>query len=112
MAEQGEAGKEPKDAGAVAPPAEKQGADIPFLLAAGIAVVAAFVLVRNLLPAKEDLSLTLRREQELRQEIDRLREEQELLEKQEEALRTDDRYKERVLRGQTGMTKPGEWIVR
>ncbi len=94
------------------PEAERGGPDLSFLFAAGIALVAAFVLVRNLLPAKEDLSLTLRREQELQLEIDRLKVEKELLEKQEEALRNDDRYKERILRGQTGMSRPGEWIVR
>ena len=100
----------PPDSGrAAAPP---PGPDFPFLVAAGIALVAALVLVRNLLPAKQDLAETLRREESLQREIEALGREKETLGRQEEALRDDPAYQQRVLRRQTGMTLPGEWIVR
>ena len=95
-----------------APPPPAQGPDLSFLVAAGIALVAAAVLVRNLLPAKRDLAETLRREENLRKEIEDLAKERARLEMQEEALRNDPGYQQRVLRRQTGMTMPGEWIVR
>ena len=93
-------------------PPERPATDLAFVLASGIALVAALVLVRNLLPAKQDLAETLRREEDLRQEIQDLRAERLLLEMKAKALHDDDAYKERVLRGQTGMSKPGEFIVR
>jgi len=86
--------------------------DLAFLVSAGIALVAALVLVRNLLPAKRDLAETTRREETLRRDIEALRKERDLLEKQEEALRSDPAFQERILRRQTGMTRPGEFIVR
>ena len=93
------------------PPAPA-GPDFAFLVAAGIALVAAAVLVRNLLPVKQDLAETLRREENLRREIDDLAAERARLEMQEKALRDDPSYQQRTLRRQTGMTLPGEWIVR
>ena len=96
----------------VLPAPEKSAPDLAFVLASGIALVAALVLVRNLLPAKVDLAETLRREEDLHREIEDLQAERLLLEKRAKALHDDDAYKERVLRGQTGMTKPGEFIVR
>jgi cell division protein FtsB len=96
-----------------APPApERPAPDLAFVLASGIALVAALVLVRNLLPTKQDLAETLRREEDLRKEIEDLKAERLLLEMKAKALQHDDAYKERVLRGQTGMSKPGEFIVR
>jgi cell division protein FtsB len=96
------------------PAAARPGPDMPFLVAAGIALVAALVLVRNLLPAKQDLADSLRYEESLKKEIEALRKERELLGLQEKALKdgNDPRYRNRVLRGQTGMTEPGEFIVR
>ena len=88
------------------------GPDFAFLVATGIALVAAAVLVRNLLPVKRDLAETLRREEALRKEIEDLAKERARLEMQEEALRNDPEYQQRTLRRQTGMTLPGEWIVR
>ena len=97
-----------------APPAPtaKPAADLAFLIAAGTLLVASLVLVRNLLPAKQDLATTLRREEALRTDLEALRAERELLVKKEKGLREDPAYIDRTLRGQTGMTKPGEFIVR
>jgi len=86
--------------------------DTAFLVSAGIAVVALFVLARNLLPVKQDLADTNRRIEALKAERDALQKEREVLEMKEKALQGDDRYLERTLRGQTGMSKPGEFIVR
>jgi cell division protein FtsB len=95
---------------AARPPSE--GPDLSFLVAAGIALVAAFVLVRNLLPAKQDLADSLRREENLKKEIESLRKERELLGLQEKALKSDPAFIERSVRERTGMTAPGEFIVR
>ncbi len=95
-----------------APPASSSGPDLAFLVCSGIALVAALVLVRNLLPAKKDLADSLRREESLKKEIEDLGKERELLGMKEKALRDDPAYVERVLRGQTGMTRPGEFVVR
>ena len=81
-------------------------------MSAGIALVAAFVLARNLLPAKQDLADSNRRIESLKAERDALRKERELLEMKEKALEGDPAYIERSLRGLTGMSKPGEFIVR
>jgi cell division protein FtsB len=91
------------------PPPER---DTAFLVSAGIALVALFVLARNLLPAKQDLADTNRRIESLKSERDDLAKERELLEKKEKALKDDPAFIERSLRGQTGMSKPGEFIVR
>ncbi len=99
----------PAPAPAGAPP---DGPDLAFLVSAGIALVAALVLVRNLLPAKQDLAESLRREESLKKEIEDLGRERELLGLKEKALRDDPAYIERVLRGQTGMSRPGEFLVR
>lgn len=88
------------------------GPDLAFLVAAGIALVAALVLVRNLLPAKQDLADSLRREEDLKKEIDALRKERELLGLQEKALKNDPRFIDRSVRDKFGMTAPGEFIVR
>lgn len=93
-------------------PARGEGPDWPFLAALGIAAIAALVLVRNLLPARRDLEETLQREETLRSEIDGLREERARLEQREKALGDDPAFIERVHRAQTGMTRPGEFIVR
>ena len=96
------------------PPATKPAPahDFPFLIAAGIALVAALVLVRNLLPAKQDLADTLRREDALQRKLEDLAKEKSTLEMREKALKDDPAYIERSLRDQTGMTRPGEVIVR
>ena len=86
--------------------------DLPFLIAAGIALAAALVLVRNLIPVKQDLADVTRREENLEREIEALKRKRDLLDLEEKALRDDDAYKERVLRGQTGMSRPGEVLVR
>jgi cell division protein FtsB len=99
-------------AGDPPPPPGRPAPDLAFLVATGIALIAAVVLVRNLLPAKQDLADNLLREENLKKEIEALRKEDGLLELQEKGLREDDLYKERVLRGQTGMSRPGEFIVR
>jgi cell division protein FtsB len=112
----GDAAPAPAAAAAPAgpPPAAKPSSppDFPFLVAAGIALLAALVLVRNLLPTKKDLADTLRREENLRREIEALKSEKGVLEMREKALGDDPAYIRRVLRGQTGMTEPGEFIVR
>jgi cell division protein FtsB len=82
------------------------------LAAIGIAGLAAIVLVRNLLPARRDLAHTLQQEATLREQLDALHAEKALLEDREKALREDPTYIERVHRAQTGMTRPGEFIVR
>jgi cell division protein FtsB len=94
-----------------APPAPPE-RDTAFLVSAGIALVAVFVLARNLLPVKQDLADTNRRIESLKAERDALTKEREVLEKKEKALQGDDAYLERTLRGQTGMSKPGEFIVK
>ena len=94
-----------------APPASAP-PDFAFLIASAVALVAAAVLVRNLLPAKRDLAETLRREESLRKELEDLAEEKARLERREKALEDDPVAIERDLRRQTGMTRPGEWIVR
>ena len=97
-----------------APPSApgKPAPDLAFLVSAGIALVAAVVLVRNLLPAKQDLADNLLYEENLKKDIEALKRERELLGLKEKALRDDPAYIERVLRGQTGMTRPGEFLVR
>ena len=92
--------------------AAKAPPDFAFLIASAIALVAAAVLVRNLLPAKRDLAETLRREEQLKREFEALVEEKARLQRREKALVDDPVYVERDLRRQTGMTRPGEWIVR
>ncbi len=94
------------------PPPPPQERDLAFLVSAGIALTAAFVLARNLLPAKQDLSDSNRRIESLKGEIEDLRKERELLGKQEKALRDDPAAIERSLRRQTGMSRNGEFIVR
>ena len=71
-----------------------------------------FVLARNLLPAKQDLADTNRKIESLKTERDALAKERDLLEMKEKALKGDPAYIERTLRGQTGMSKPGEFIVK
>ena len=95
-----------------AAPAPGHLSDFHFLVATGIALVAALVLVRNLLPAKQDLADTLRREDGLQKGIEALRKEKGVLDLREKALRDDPVYIERTLRDQTGMSRPGEFIVR
>ena len=102
---------DPVRAPSPAPPA-KPTADLAFLVAAATLLVASLVLVRNLLPAKQDLATTLRREEALKRDLEALRAERELLVQKEKGLRDDPAYIDRTLRGQTGMTKPGEFIVR
>jgi len=96
----------------VVPEAKRAPPDLAFLVCAGIALVAALVLVRNLLPAKQDLAETMRREENLRKEIETLKKERELLVMREKALKDDPKYIERSLRGQTGMTRADEFLVR
>ncbi len=106
---------DPPDGPPVAPPVApppREGPDLPFLFALGIAAVAALVLVRNLLPVRRDLEETLRREERLQEETEALRAERDLLRAREEALEKDPAAVERSLRAQTGMTRPGEFIVR
>jgi cell division protein FtsB len=106
-------GSAPAPAAAPAPGgAPAEGPDLAFLVAAGIALVAALVLVRNLLPAKQDLADSLRREESLKKEIEALGKERGLLGLKEKALKDDPAYIERVLRDQTGMSRPGEFLVR
>ena len=106
----------PPPAGAPAPsPAGAGGrppTDVAFLVAAGVALVAALVFVRNLLPVKQDLAETLRRAGALEREIESLKRERDLLDLREGALRDDPAYIERSLRSQTGMSRPGEFLVR
>jgi cell division protein FtsB len=96
--------------GSPPPPARER--DLAFLVSAGIALVALFVLARNLLPVKQDLADSNRRIEGLRDEIERLRKEKDLLEMKEKALNDDPAFIERTHRDQTGMTRPGEFIVR
>ena len=87
-------------------------ADLPFLVAAAVALVACLVLLRNLLPAKQDLVETVRERERLEKDIRMLERERDRLAQEEKALLGDERYLERVHRKQTGMTRPGEFIVR